>query len=97
MFVAGSIFAGALLVGPCANADPGYYPMSNFLAMFSAVPRQVEAMRGGARLFSVGRVSNEVSVVVNNLTNRLYAEFSNASFFRPEPKRSLAVSWRTSF
>jgi lipoprotein-anchoring transpeptidase ErfK/SrfK len=40
-FVARSIFAGVLLVGPCANADPGYYPMSNFLAMFSAVPRQV--------------------------------------------------------
>jgi hypothetical protein len=42
-------------------------------------------------------VSNELTVVVNNLTNKLYAEFSNASFFRPEPKRSVAVSWKSSF
>ena len=40
-FLAGSICAGVLLVAPCANADPGYYPMSNFFAMFSAAPRQV--------------------------------------------------------
>ena len=39
--LAGSICAAVLLVGPSAKADPGYYPMSNFLAMFSAVPRQV--------------------------------------------------------
>jgi hypothetical protein len=38
-----------------------------------------------------------VTVVVNNLGNALYAEFSNASFFRPEPKRSLALAWTTSF
>ena len=40
-FLAGSICAGVLLVAPCANADPGYYPMSNFFAMFSAAPRQI--------------------------------------------------------
>ena len=40
-FLVGSICAAVLLVGPSAKADPGYYPMSNFLAMFSAVPRQV--------------------------------------------------------
>jgi hypothetical protein len=36
-------------------------------------------------------------VVVNNLSNALFAEFSNASFFRPEPKRMLAVAWTTTF
>jgi lipoprotein-anchoring transpeptidase ErfK/SrfK len=40
-FLAGSICAGMLLAAPSANADPGYYPMSQFMAMFSAVPRQV--------------------------------------------------------
>jgi lipoprotein-anchoring transpeptidase ErfK/SrfK len=40
-FLAGAICAAGLLVTTCANADPGYYPMSNFMAMFSAVPRQV--------------------------------------------------------
>ena len=40
-FLAGMVYASILLVGTCAQADPGIYPMSNFLAMFSAVPRQV--------------------------------------------------------
>jgi len=40
-FLAGAACAAGLLVATCANADPGYYPMSNFLAMFSAVPRSV--------------------------------------------------------
>ena len=40
-FLAGAVCATTLLLGTCANADPGVYPMSNFLAMFSAVPRQV--------------------------------------------------------
>jgi lipoprotein-anchoring transpeptidase ErfK/SrfK len=40
-FIAGAICAAGLLVATCANADPGIYPMSNFFAMFSAVPRQV--------------------------------------------------------
>jgi len=39
--LAGAVCAASLLVTTCADADPGYYPMSNFLAMFSAVPRQV--------------------------------------------------------
>jgi hypothetical protein len=29
---------------------------------------------------------------VDNLTNELYAEFANASFFRPEPGRSVSAS-----
>jgi outer membrane receptor protein involved in Fe transport len=57
----------------------------------------VHSLRGGARLFTTRSLSNSVTVVVNNLTNVLYAEFSNASFFRPEPKRTLAVSWTSSF
>ena len=39
-FLAGAICATTLLAGTCAQADPGIYPMSNFFAMFSAVPRQ---------------------------------------------------------
>jgi hemoglobin/transferrin/lactoferrin receptor protein len=57
----------------------------------------VHALRGGARLFKAGPVSHSVTVAVNNLTNRLYAEFANVSFFRPEPKRTLAVSWTSAF
>jgi len=45
-FLAGAACAAGLLVATCANADPGYYPMSNFLAMFSAVPRSVVSFPG---------------------------------------------------
>jgi len=38
-----------------------------------------------------------VSVSVENLTDKLYAEFSNASFFRPEPGRNLTISIETIF
>jgi hypothetical protein len=30
-------------------------------------------------------------------TNELYAEFSNATFFRPEPGRTATVSYRVKF
>jgi outer membrane receptor protein involved in Fe transport len=57
----------------------------------------VHGLRAGARLFRVGRTTHGITVAVNNLGNALYAEFSNASFFRPEPKRSLALAWSTAF
>ncbi len=57
----------------------------------------VHSLRGGAKLFSTGALEHGVNFSLNNLTNRLYAEFANASFFRPEPKRSAAISWTTSF
>ncbi len=57
----------------------------------------IHSVRGGAKLFSMGALSHSLNFSVNNLTNRLYAEFANASFFRPEPKRSAAASWTASF
>ena len=57
----------------------------------------VHSLRGGAHLFKARSVSHSLTLVVNNLTNELYAEFPNAGFFRPEPKRTLAVSWTTTF
>ena len=41
--------------------------------------------------------SHNLMIGVENLTNELYAEFSNASFFRPNPKRPSSSSWVTSF
>lgn len=78
--------------GERKDVDLGSSPVGAVLPSFT-----VQSLRGGAKLFSVGSVSNDVTVAVNNLTNVLYAEFSNASFFRPEPKRSLAVSWTLNF
>jgi hemoglobin/transferrin/lactoferrin receptor protein len=78
--------------GERKDVNLGTSPVGAVLPSFA-----VHSLRGGARLFSIGSVSNGLTVVLNNLTNALYAEFSNASFFRPEPKRTLVVSWTSSF
>jgi lipoprotein-anchoring transpeptidase ErfK/SrfK len=62
-FLAGAVCATTLLVGTCANADPGVYPMSNFLAMFSAVPRQI---------VSYPNKYEPGTVIVNTHERRLY-------------------------
>ena len=57
----------------------------------------VHTLRGGAHLFTVGGVREDLDLQVNNLTNTLYAEAANAGFFRPEPQRNVVVAFRTSF
>jgi outer membrane receptor protein involved in Fe transport len=52
----------------------------------------VHDVRAQAALFERGRNRTSLVLGVNNLTNALYAEFANASFFRPEPRRSLSTS-----
>ena len=49
------------------------------------------------KLFNHGRMNHSLVLGVENFTDQLYAEFSNAAFFRPAPKRTLLVSWETSF
>jgi hemoglobin/transferrin/lactoferrin receptor protein len=51
----------------------------------------------GVRLFQTAGLTNEVTLWVENLTNELYAEFSNATFFRPEPGRTAKISYRLTF
>jgi outer membrane receptor protein involved in Fe transport len=53
--------------------------------------------RGGVRLPEFGGLRQSLTVAVNNLTNELYAESSNASFFRPEAMRSVTVSLDVAF
>ncbi|MBM4188565.1 MAG: TonB-dependent receptor [Gemmatimonadetes bacterium] len=57
----------------------------------------VHAVRAEAAVGRLGGVSPTIGVAVTNLTNVLYAEASNTSFFRPEPRRSVVVSFRTAF
>lgn len=55
-------------------------------------------LRGGVTVLRTsGGQAHKLGVAVTNLTNRLYAEFSNASFFRPEPKRNLTLTWEVTF
>ncbi len=70
----------------------GSSPVGNTLPAFT-----VHTVRGGAHLFTVGGVRQDLDVQVNNLANTLYSETANAGFFRPEPGRNLVVSVRSSF
>lgn len=57
----------------------------------------VHTLGAGVVLFERGRQSHSLTVAVDNLTDELYAEFSNASFFRPEPGRNYTASYRVRF
>jgi hemoglobin/transferrin/lactoferrin receptor protein len=57
----------------------------------------VQAVRGGVRLFERGGVTSSLTLAVSNLTNELYAETANASFFRPEPKRHMTAGLSVTF
>jgi hemoglobin/transferrin/lactoferrin receptor protein len=52
----------------------------------------VHDVHAQAALFERGRNRTSVAVGVHNLTNELYAEFANASFFRPEPGRNVSTA-----
>jgi len=54
-------------------------------------------VRGGLTVFRRGSHVQRLGVAVTNLGNTLYAEFPNASFFRPEPGRSVVLSWDMTF
>jgi outer membrane receptor protein involved in Fe transport len=68
-------------------------PIGDVLPAFT-----VQDLRAGVTVLRTeGGQVHRLNVGVTNLTNQLYAEFSNASFFRPEPKRNLTVAWQVSF
>ena len=52
----------------------------------------VHDVRAEAALFERGRNRTSLVLGVSNLTNELYAESANASFFRPEPRRSVSTA-----
>ncbi len=79
--------------GDRKDVDLGTNPLGDVLPAFS-----VQDIRAGVTVFRTdGGQVHRVVVGLTNLTNELYAEFSNASFFRPEPKRNLTLSWQLSF
>lgn len=74
------------------DIDLGTSPVGAELPAFT-----VHAVRASVKLPQVGRTQPELDIAVNNLTNKLYAEASNTSFFRPEPRRSLTTALRLDF
>jgi hemoglobin/transferrin/lactoferrin receptor protein len=57
----------------------------------------VHDIGAGFRLFDAGSTSHILTLRVENVTDELYAEFSNASFFRPQPKRNFVAGYRVEF
>lgn len=53
--------------------------------------------RGGMRLFRAGRSQHSVTLVVDNLGNKLFSEASNSNFFRPAPGRNVTAAYRVDF
>jgi hemoglobin/transferrin/lactoferrin receptor protein len=83
---------GVRYQGKQKDAALGSSPIGTELPSF-----MVHTARAGVRLFSSGPFTNTLDLVVHNVTNRLYAESANASFFRPEPGRSVTVAWTVGF
>ena len=78
--------------GEQKDAIVGTSPIGSTLPAFT-----VHSLRGNLLLFDRAGLRNTIGLAMENLTNELYAEFSNAAFFRPEPRRSLNLSWTTEF
>jgi outer membrane receptor protein involved in Fe transport len=57
----------------------------------------VHNLRGGIRIAKIGRTSHYVTASLENFTDELYAEFSNATFFRPQPRRTFLIGWTSTF
>jgi len=57
----------------------------------------VHGLAGGLILFQKGSQEHSLTLGIENLTDELYAEFSNVSFFRPEPGRHYTASYRVKF
>ena len=78
--------------GDRKDVELGDNPIGDVLPGFT-----VQNVRGGVTVFRSEGMTHRLNLALTNLTNELYAEFSNATFFRPEPKRNLTVTWEVLF
>jgi len=74
------------------DADEPVPPVGATLPAFT-----VHNIGAGARVFESAGLTHDVTLWIDNVTDRLYAEFSNASFFRPEPGRTVRMVYRLGF
>ncbi|MCJ7580235.1 MAG: TonB-dependent receptor [Candidatus Aminicenantes bacterium] len=72
--------------------DLGDNPIGSVIPGFT-----VHYLRGGFTLLKNTPFPQYIGIIVGNLSNALYSEFSNASFFRPAPKRHVVVTWTARF
>ncbi len=57
----------------------------------------VHNARAAVNLWRRGSLQHRIGIALNNITDELYAEFSNASFFRPEARRGVTLTYDLSF
>jgi outer membrane receptor protein involved in Fe transport len=57
----------------------------------------IHSISAGITLFKNSSFPQQLGIIIGNLTNELYSEFSNASFFRPAPKRHIVLTWSARF
>jgi outer membrane receptor protein involved in Fe transport len=73
------------------DANEPVPPVGEVLPAFT-----VHRLAGGVAL-DAGSLEHRLGLTVDNLTDELYAEFSNATFFRPQPGRTYVVSYDLRF
>jgi hemoglobin/transferrin/lactoferrin receptor protein len=82
----------ARLSGARKDVNLGVNPIGRIIPGFA-----VHTLRFGTTLFKKSAFPQQIAVIFGNLTNTLYTEVSNASFFRPAPKRHVVLNWTASF
>lgn len=79
--------------GEQKNVDLGIKnPLGDIIPGFT-----VHNISAGITLFRNSSFPQQLGVIFGNITDTLYSEFSNASFFRPAPKRHIVLTWSTRF
>jgi outer membrane receptor protein involved in Fe transport len=78
--------------GDRKDVDLGNNPIGAVIPGFT-----VHSLRTGVTFFKKSGFPQQFGLVIGNLTNILYSEFSNASFFRPAPKRHIVLTWNARF
>ncbi len=72
------------------NAVPG--PLGRVLPSFD-----VHRVAAGLTMFEGDRQEHRLGLVIDNLGDELFAEFSNATFFRPQPERNFIFTYDVRF
>jgi len=54
----------------------------------------IHTLSGGVVLFERANQQHSLTLVIDNFTDELYSEFSNATFFRPQARRNFLASYR---
>jgi outer membrane receptor protein involved in Fe transport len=80
------------LNGDQKHVDLGTNPIGSIIPGFT-----VHTLRGGITFFKDSPFPQQLGFIIGNLTDTLYSEFSNASFFRPAPRRHVVLTWTARF